>query len=67
MVATVRAQVLLTLFSDWEQFTTFKPDPRHDAEVHALFDQLITWGRALKTVRVVPEVEDGVSAQLGTL
>jgi NAD(P)H-dependent FMN reductase len=67
MVATVRAQVLLSLFSDWERFTTFKPDARHDAEVHALFDQLITWGRALKTVRVVSEVEDGVSAPIGTL
>ena len=51
MVATVRAQVMLSLFTDFEQFTTFKPDPRHEQEVHTMLDQLIAWGCALKTVR----------------
>jgi NAD(P)H-dependent FMN reductase len=51
MVADVRAQVMLSLFTDFEQFTTFKPDPRHDAEVEAMLDQLVQWSRALRTLR----------------
>jgi NAD(P)H-dependent FMN reductase len=51
MVATVRAQVMLSLFTDFENFSTFKPDPRHEAEVKTMLDQVISWGGALKTVR----------------
>src|ERR1043166_5368520 len=51
MVATVRAQVMLSLFTDFEGFTKFKPDPRHDREVHTMIDQLVAWGGALKTIR----------------
>jgi NAD(P)H-dependent FMN reductase len=51
MVATVRAQVMLSLFTDFENFSAFKPDPRHEAEVKTMLDQVISWGGALKTVR----------------
>jgi NAD(P)H-dependent FMN reductase len=51
MVATVRQQVALSLFTDFEKFTTFKPDPRHEKEVETLLDQLVSWARALQTVR----------------
>jgi NAD(P)H-dependent FMN reductase len=51
MVATVRAQVMLSLFTDFENFSKFKPDPRHDREVHTMLDQLVAWGGALKTIR----------------
>jgi NAD(P)H-dependent FMN reductase len=51
MVATVRAQVLLSLFTDFESFTKFRPDPRHEKSLNALFDQVIRWSIALKTVR----------------
>lgn len=50
-VATVRAQVALSIRSDWENFTVFKPDPKHGASVNAMLDQLVAWGEALKTVR----------------
>ncbi|SFS52839.1 NAD(P)H-dependent oxidoreductase [Paenibacillus sp. 453mf] len=50
-VATVSAQVMLSLFTDFENFTTFKPHPRHDAEVGPLLDQVIAWGGALKPLR----------------
>ena len=50
-VATVRAQVLLSLFTDFEKFTTFKPDTRHEQEVSTMLDQLVSWARALRTVR----------------
>src|SRR5262245_40804773 len=35
-VADVRAQVALSLFADFENFTTFKPHERHDKSVHAM-------------------------------
>ena len=51
MVATVRAQVTLSLVSDFENFTTFKPLRRREAELTTLFDQLVSWASALKAVR----------------
>ena len=51
MVATVRAQVLLSLFTDFENFRTFKPAPQHEKELHAMLDQVIAWGVALKALR----------------
>lgn len=50
-VADVRAQVMLSLFTDFENFTTFKPAAFHEGNVKAMLDQLIPWGRAMKTVR----------------
>jgi NAD(P)H-dependent FMN reductase len=50
-IATVRNQVLLSLFSDFENFSVFKPDARHEKSVNAMFDQVIAWSDALKTVR----------------
>jgi len=52
MVATVRAQVLLSLFTDFENFKTFKPGPSREKDLHAMLDQLIAWGVALKRLRV---------------
>ena len=50
-VADVRAQVMLSLFTDFENFTTFKPAPMHEKSVNAMLDQMIAWGGALKTLR----------------
>lgn len=50
-VATVRAQVLLSLYTDFEQFTTFKPAANHEATLNTVFDQVIAWGGAMKTLR----------------
>jgi NAD(P)H-dependent FMN reductase len=50
-IADVRSQVMLSLFTDFENFTTFKPDPRHEAAVNAMLDQVIAWGGALKPLR----------------
>ena len=50
-VATVRNQVALSLFTDFENYTTFKPDPRHERSLGGVLDQLIAWGGALKTLR----------------
>src|SRR5688572_16270564 len=51
MVADVRAQVMLSLFTDFENCSEFKPDPRHVAEVDTMLDQVIAWGTALRSVR----------------
>jgi NAD(P)H-dependent FMN reductase len=50
-IATVRNQVLLSLFTDFENFSLFRPAPQHEKSVNAMFDQLTAWGGALKTLR----------------
>ena len=50
-VADVRAQVALSLFTDFENFTTFKPHEKHANTVHSMADEVIAWGGALKTLR----------------
>jgi NAD(P)H-dependent FMN reductase len=50
-VADVRAQVALSLFTDFENFTAFKPAPMHEKSVNTMLDQIIAWGTALKTLR----------------
>ena len=50
-IATVRNQVLLSLYTDFENFSVFKPDARHEKSVNALFDQVIAWSGALKSLR----------------
>jgi NAD(P)H-dependent FMN reductase len=51
-IADVRPHVSLSLFADFENYSVFKPQQRHESELNALFDELIAWARALKTVRV---------------
>lgn len=50
-VADVRAQVMLSLFTDFEKFTTFKPAAMHEKSVNTMLDQVIAWGGAMKTLR----------------
>ena len=50
-VATVRAQVLLSIRSDFESFTTFKPEAHHEKSVGAVLDQVVAWAGALKQLR----------------
>lgn len=50
-VADVRAQVMLSLFTDFENFTTFKPAAMHEKSVNAMLDQVVAWGGAMQTLR----------------
>ena len=50
-VADVRAQVMLSLMTDFENYTTFTPAPRHEAAVNTMLDQVIAWGGVLKGLR----------------
>jgi NAD(P)H-dependent FMN reductase len=51
-VATVRNQVGLSLFSDFEKYTKFKPAAHHDKSLNQMLDPLIAWSGAMKTLRV---------------
>jgi NAD(P)H-dependent FMN reductase len=50
-IAHVRTQLSFSLFTDFENFSTFNPSPQHTDGATALFDQLESWAGALKTVR----------------
>lgn len=51
MVADVRAQVMLSLFTDFENFSVFKPAAMHEKSLNTMLDQLVSWSTALKGVR----------------
>jgi len=55
-VATVRAQVGLSMFTDFENFSVFKPAANQEKYVHVMFDQLIAWAGALKALREKQEL-----------
>lgn len=50
-VATVRNQVALSLFTDFEEYTKFKPAAYHEKSLEQMLDQLVAWSGALKTLR----------------
>ena len=50
-VADVRAQVALSLFTDFENFSSFKPGPQHEGTLGVVLDQTVSWTKALQTVR----------------
>lgn len=50
-IADVRAQVMLSLFTDFENYSTFKPASHHEQTVKTMLDQLLAWGTAMRTVR----------------
>ena len=57
-VATVRAQVLLSLMTDFERFTTFTPQAHHEKSVGNVLDQVVAWGGALKQLRDARSTSD---------
>lgn len=50
-IADVRAQVNLSLRTDFENYTTFKPADPHTKALATLLDQVVAWGTALRTLR----------------
>ena len=51
MIADVRQQVLLSLFTDFENYSKFNPNPRHEESLNAMLDQVVGWSAALKPLR----------------
>ena len=51
-VADVRAEVLLSLFTDFEHFSIFKPTTGREIAVTAMLDEVLAWGGALQGLRL---------------
>lgn len=51
LVADVRVHPALSLFTDFENGTVFKPSPHQEKSVNEMLDQVIPWSQALKTIR----------------
>ena len=50
-IAHVQKTGMFSLFTDFENFSVFKPGPQHQEAAAILFDQLESWAGALQTVR----------------
>jgi NAD(P)H-dependent FMN reductase len=50
-IADVRSQVALSLFTDFENFSAFKPQALHEKSLKSMLDQLVAWSGAMKSVR----------------
>lgn len=51
LIADVRVHPTLSLFTDFENGTVFKPNELHLTNVNAMLDQVNAWSGALKTLR----------------
>ncbi|MEK4079775.1 NADPH-dependent FMN reductase [Solibacillus sp. FSL K6-1126] len=51
LVADVRVHPALSLFTDFENGTDFKPAVHQQNSVNEMLDQVIPWSKALKTIR----------------
>ena len=51
-MAHVRQQLSFSMWTDFENFSTFAPGPQHAEAAVVLFDQLESWTEAMKTVRL---------------
>jgi NAD(P)H-dependent FMN reductase len=50
-IADVRTQVTLSFSHDWENWTTFIPQAYHEGHLETQLDQLVSWSKAMRTVR----------------
>jgi NAD(P)H-dependent FMN reductase len=50
-IAHVRQQLSFSMWTDFENFSTFTPGAQHDDTAVILFDQVESWSEAMKAVR----------------
>ncbi|NMR28252.1 NADPH-dependent FMN reductase [Crystallibacter degradans] len=50
-IAHVRNQVMFSLFTDFENFSEFKPTEQNAGTLAPMIDQLVPWTRAMESVR----------------
>ena len=50
-IADVRAQVALSLFTDFENFSKFKPAAHQEQALGIMLDQLVSWSGAMRALR----------------
>ncbi len=60
MLADVRAQVALSLYTDFENFSVFKPAPHQEKAVH----DVLAWIIHERTVSVAPTAGNGLSTRV---
>lgn len=58
-IADVRSQVALSLFDDFENFSTFKPRDVQATALNTMLDELLGWGGALKGYREGKQAKAG--------
>ncbi|WP_319004599.1 NADPH-dependent FMN reductase [Arthrobacter sp. SO3] len=58
-MADVRAQVALTLATEFENYRTFTPSDKAERALGILFDQVIAWSDALRALRPRPDLPPG--------
>ena len=56
-IADVRAHVSMSLYTDFENFTVFKPAAGHEVQLATMLDQLVAWSGAMRTVRQKAKAE----------
>jgi NAD(P)H-dependent FMN reductase len=54
-MADVRQQVALSLITEFENFSVFKPGDYNLDALHTLLDQVIAWSTALAPLRTSPQ------------
>jgi NAD(P)H-dependent FMN reductase len=50
-IADVRSHTALSMFTDFENWSVFKPHKMHLNNLNIMFDQVIAWGTQLKPLR----------------
>lgn len=50
-MADVRTMVTFSLMTDFENMSVFKPNAYHADNANKMFDQVLSWSKALKTIR----------------
>ena len=50
-IADVRSHTALSMFTDFENWSVFKPNDMHLANLNTMFEQVKAWGEALKSIR----------------
>lgn len=50
-IADVRSHTAFSLFTDFENYSVFKPHAMHLTNLNTMFAQVKAWGEALKTIR----------------
>ncbi len=66
-LADVRTQVQLSLFTDFENFTVFKPQDMKGEDLNAMLDQLLAWAGALQPLRAGAQTTEAASAEAEAL
>lgn len=61
-IATVRTQVAISLITEFEDYSVFKPNDYLLPGVDTMLDQLVSWSKAMETVRSEAVASEAVAA-----